>query len=500
MLLHNKMLQILNNCDFNLIEITTNKIQVLIFLSIIKMYQSTTENYDIYNQYKKEYIKYLLVINLFFFCILYILSYNKSNNFSPYKPNIEKIIIGNGSYAKIGIISDIHLSQSLKQKNIQIFQHYSNNIRIALKYFRENSVDVLIFAGDITNDGSLINLFYFKKILHSIYNGFSKPKCIFIMGNHDFYNFKSTPEEIQKNFYKITNSYPNSHYIINNYHFIFLSQNNSENSINYTWVKNNINIAKRNLNKKGDPIFMITHIPPKNTIYGSESFLGHKDLYNFLKNYNEVICISGHTHRSLKNIKSIWHGNFTAVNTQSISFISIDKYFANEKEVIFESGKNTDSMGLIAHLNDKNIIFERIQFYNGEIMEEKWKIDFPINNKNFGCITKKNYKKIIPNFSNDTIKLEEIKKNNSYGKYIVFNAAQHQDYVYKYKIILEYKKNYSQKIFYYYSDYYTNTKFRKKIIKYKLPDYIISGIYNIKIYAIDSFNSISYPIKKRIKI
>ena len=46
----------------------------------------------------------------------------------------------------------------------------------------------------------------------------------------------------------------------------------------------------------------------------------------------------------------------------------------------------------------------------------------------------------------------------------------------------------------YYSDYYKNKKLRKDIIKYKLPDYLISGKYNVEIYAFDSFNNISEPL------
>ena len=324
------------------------------------------------------------------------------------------------------------------------------------------------------------------------------------MGNHDFYDSKFSIKENQKKFYKVINSYPNSHYIINNFHFLFWSQDNgliNENAIdNYTWIKNNIEISQKDSKRKGDPIFIITHIPPKKTVYGSEDIWGHTGIYDFLNNYHEVICISGHSHYSLRNIKSIWQGDFTVVNTQSISYVDLDTYFTNVKEVRYESGKNTDSMGLIAHLTDKNIIFERVEFLTGEIMEEKWKIDFPINVENFEYTFEKRNKKEQPVFHDDNIKIEEIKENNDFGKYIVFNAATHSDYIYKYKIILKKENYYDHQELYYYSDYYKNEKVRKKIMKFKLPSQIQSGIYNIEIYAIDSFDNISLPIKGRITI
>ena len=64
-------------------------------------------------------------------------------------------------------------------------------------------------------------------------------------------------------------------------------------------------------------------------MYGSEGIWGHQGMFNLLKNYHEVICISGHSHYSLRNTKSIWQGDFTVVNTQSIGYVDLDNYFRN---------------------------------------------------------------------------------------------------------------------------------------------------------------------------
>ena len=373
-----------------------------------------------------------------------------------------------------------------------------------MKYFKNLQVDVLIITGDITNNGLYINFLYFNKIFFSVYDKISKPLVISLMGNHDFYDFNNTENENRKNFYRLTNSYPNSHYIINKYNFIFCSQDNHLNDEkgfnNYIWLKNSIKFARHNLNRKGDPIFIFTHIPPKNTVYGTETILGNIGIFNLLKKYHEIICISGHSHYSLKNIKSIWQGDFTVINTQSISYIDLDPKFENLKEVRYESGKNFESMGLIAHLTDKNVIFERVEFSTGEIMEEKWQVDFPINANNFQYTFDKRNKKEKPVFNDNNIRIELIQENNISEKFIVFNAASHSDYIYKYKIFLKNKNNDTEKILYYYSDYYMNAKKRKKTIKFKLPKNDYSGSYYLEIYAIDSFDNISEPIKKEITI
>ena len=147
---------------------------------------------------------------------------------------------------------------------------------------------------------------------------------------------------------------------------------------------------------------------------------------------------------------------------QSISYIDIDNYFENAKDIRYESGKDFESMGLIAHLTEKNIIFERVEFYNGETLEEKWKIDCPINIENFVYTFDKRNKKEKPAFHDENINIVEVKEKNKYQKYIIFNAAIHSDYVYKYKIKFHKINNGLEKVFYYYSDYYKNEKKENK--------------------------------------
>ena len=292
-------------------------------------------------------------------------------------------------------------------------------------------------------------------------------------------------------------SYPYSHYIINNFNFIFWSNDDLNNkklrSEDFSWIKSTLENARKNKNKEGDPIFVVTHMHPKKTCYGGEDIWGHDDIYDILKDYPEVISISGHSHYSLRNIKSIWQGQFTAINTQSLSYVDLDPIYVNTKNVRIESAEN-DSMGLIAHLNQNNIIFDRIEFYTEEIMEERWKIDFPINTSNFIYTFDKRNKKIKPIFKDTNgIKVETKEENNSIKNYIVFNAAFHQDYIYIYKIVFI-NQNVNRE-YLYYSDYYKNKKLRKEILKFELPNNLKNGKYNVQIYAIDSFDNISEPKK-----
>ena len=301
------------------------------------------------------------------------------------------------------------------------------------------------------------------------------------------------------------NSYPFSHYLINNYNFIFWSYSFiiKGNSIKeeYSWLKSRIEIARKKIKKVGDPIFIISHMPPLKTVYGSENILGDKNLYDILRNYPEVISITGHSHYSLRNKRSIWQGEFTALNIQSTSYIELDKLYNNYLDVV-NSSKN-DSMGLIVYLKKNNVIFDRIQFSTEEILEERWNINFPMNASNFIYKFDKMNKKLKPFFDGKNgIKIEIINKKKYNKKiFIIFKAAFHQDYVYKYKIILKnIEKKENNIIYYYYSDYYKSKKNRQKILKFEIPNDIKRGKYNIEIYAIDTFGNISRPKKETIKI
>jgi hypothetical protein len=313
------------------------------------------------------------------------------------------------------------------------------------------------------------------------------------MGNNDYRDSKFSILEHQKIFYKFMNSYPYAHYMINNYNFIFWSndnQNTNENGVQkYSWIKSTLENARKNKNKEGDPIFVITHMPPAGTTYGSGKY--HKGIFEILKKYPEVICISGHSHYSLKNPKSIWQGDFTVINTQSISYLGLDRIYYNSEDVFSNSAKN-NSMGLIAYLNEESVSFDRIEFSTGETFGESWKINFPIEKSNFIYTSDKRNTKIKPVFTgNSEIKIEKVLENNIDEKYIVFDSSTHSDVVHSYKIILKSANKPNNKIeLLYYSDYYKNKDLRNKIMKFRLPD-IKKGKYNVEIYAIDFFGNIS---------
>ena len=173
--------------------------------------------------------------------------------FSPYSPKITKIKVRDGKLAKIGVIID---SQLKKNITTNFFNFYSYNMFRALKNISNHNIDIIIFAGDITFDGNIINYLYFKEIYNSVYENHKRPILISLMGNHDYTDKTFSKIGNQKKFFKYMNSYPFSHYLINNYNFIFWSysfiiKGNSIKEEN-SWIKSRIEIARKKIKKVGD--------------------------------------------------------------------------------------------------------------------------------------------------------------------------------------------------------------------------------------------------------
>ena len=450
-------------------------------------------------QKKKCNIKYLVQYSIYIFSInliLFILS-NKwlSSEFTRDLALVEKLMINNGTSLKMGIISDFQLKGSSENP----IGFSSKNLYQTLKVFKKRKIDLIIILGDISHNGLSSNFQLYKDIFNSVYqNTTKKPKVISLMGNHDYFNTSLSIFERQKQYYSIVGDYPSSHYIINYYHFIFWGNDNEKigdnGTANTLWIDKELKLAKKYLYRKGDPIFVFTHMHPMKTVYGSENIWGSQVIFDALKNYSEVICFSGHSHYSLRNDRSIWQKEFTVINTQSISYVDLDNYFVNSNEVR-QISSNNSYMGIISELNENKITMERIYFMTEEVLEDKWVINFPINNNSFNYTLDKLSKNIKPPFfeKQNNIKFDESKR------LLKFLSAIHQRYVYCYKIIFKNSKN-NQKILKYYSDYYIVPKLRKKEVELYIPINITENYdYNIEIYAIDSFGQESQPLLYSLK-
>ena len=465
------------------------------------------ESNNLSSFFTKEYIAYLLISNIIIILFSSIFTWV---TYSPFD-NIIKRITLNQKELKIGIISDTQLPPEYYTKN-DYYDTFVDHLDRTLRILNSQKIDILIVAGDISDQGATYSYNLFLSRFNHIFKN-KKPILNIIMGNHDYWSKEQeSASKSQMKFHYAFKQSPFSHKVINGYHFIMWSHENRYLDLTAAskieWVKEQIEIALKE--DKNKPIFVITHMNPFDTVYGSIEW-GNINIKNALINYENVISISGHSHFSLIDERSIWQGNFTAIQTQAIAYIELEKGKENGSVPKNEFGQNKpcikNYMGLIMNVNDEKIEFNRISFEKNEFYGNKWIIELPINKNNFRYTNLEREKKSVAPFwkkeQNKSINVKYMKnaQTNEIKSVLFFEQPFHDNFVHSYEIELIYLKDNSfGGKFLYFSDFYLMPEDREKIIKLGICSYIKSGEYNIKITGIESFGKKSEPIEGTIVV
>lgn len=209
---------------------------------------------------------------------------------------------------RFGAISDNHLDTRQPDS--------WERTRLAFEFFKKHKVDFFVDSGDITNTFQPDMLKLWRKMYLEVFSDeATRPDFLMIPAGHDKSGAASTAAGYAE-FVKLTGSGAvNPVKVVKGYHFVSLAQ----------WE--NSRILKRNLeaavaaSKPGQPVFVITHVPPKGTTHGSSSKAGGDDsLRPLLNKYPQVISLAGHTHNRLMDERAIWQGEFTAVNLGTLAY------------------------------------------------------------------------------------------------------------------------------------------------------------------------------------
>lgn len=352
---------------------------------------------------------------------------------------------------RVAVISDLQMPDSESKTS-----HQYESFEKTLTMLNNKGMDALIIAGDFTDLATKQAYGAYREIYDRVMGGAEKPIALYVMGNHDYWlaDFvKSweipTPAKMQKRFTEFTGEYPYSHKIINGYHFISWSSSNGTYDKSYSdkkWIKSELDKAVAADPTK--PIFVITHLNPSDTAYGSDEW-GNEDIADVLKDYKQVISISGHSHYSLIDERSVWQGDYTAFTTQSLDYIEL------------ESGKfngsiPTDAYGnsladkvpacLYMEIENDKVTVSRLEANTGKELKEPWVIRAPFGSEESlsaytGARADSNK---APKLSRDLkAAVSEITDNNGKAqKVLSFRAGKDDDFVHSYKLeFLDGEKN-----------------------------------------------------------
>ena len=285
------------------------------------------------------------------------------------------------------VTSDVHIREEAVdlQSRERLSQLYDTAYSYADNHPDYKKLDAIFFVGDITNNGTVDELTYFFDYVKE--NTREGTLARAVMGNHEVYDaggFKTTDgvTKAAARFLEISEyETTDVHLTLSGYHFIMVSPDlyKTDSSMFFSaekliWIRQELDKAKSDTPDK--PIFLFQHEPPRGTMVGSTATSGDQLLHRLLKDYPHVIDFSGHTHVPMTNPNVIWQGEYTALNTASLAYLSIPIYDANGKMTrpkqlnetgaftteISQDGPRNAGMYYIVEIDAKGVI--RILRYN----------------------------------------------------------------------------------------------------------------------------------------
>ena len=375
---------------------------------------------------------------------------------------------------KVGIISDTQLPPT--EEALKNDDKYVEHLRNALIAMKNNDVDMILFAGDIGDLGTYFAFETYENTIDEVY-GEDRPIVQTVMGNHDFWG-KTATNHI-KAFKQVMGESPWTHYVVNGYHFIGASPNCGMMKRDYVltsrWLEKEL--EKASAESQGKPIFVTTHSQPKDTCYGSDDW-GDSSLNEVLSKYPNVILFGGHSHYSVLDERTIWQGDYTVLQTQSLSYIELET--GKENGTIPPNADKTP-MGYIMDFTDSEIQIHRVLFDGSEMgIEQKadmlWSFDLPYKNTgkySFDARKAVNSAPVITD-TNGTANI------NGENIELTFTAGEDDDFVHSYEVVVDDKDS-----FLFFSDYYNGLENMSDTVTLSLKS--DGENHSYKIYAVDSW-------------
>ncbi len=290
---------------------------------------------------------------------------------------------------RLGILSDVHI-------------HGAGAVPMLEKafiFFRDAGADGVIIAGDIADTGLVTQLQLTADAWFRVFPDNKAPdgrtvEKLFVYGNHDVSNMgerelaKRYPDAAERARQRI-NRDPQGTWEkcfrepwgggvyakqVKGYTFVGAHWGH-EKELDAFLQANADRLGLRG----GKPFFYAQHPHPGNTVQGSWAW-GHDGGVSTraLEKFPNAVAFSGHSHYSHTDDRCVWQGTFTSVGTSSLSYI-FAQYWRENGETY---GKRplqmpclkewTGKQGLLLHVYDDRLVFERREFVTGEKTGPDW--------------------------------------------------------------------------------------------------------------------------------
>lgn len=331
------------------------------------------------------------------------------------------------------VVSDIHY----RDENSVERERMEKAVRIAYELSEKeeySKLDALYVVGDFATRGTETQMRAFKSTLDKTLK--EGTEVTLSLASHEFMH--DGEEGALKRFREIFSAEPDTHKVINGYHFISVTSTNGchFDDAKREWVAAELKKAVKDDPKR--PIFFFQHPHIMGTVYGSANW-GEDELTDILMNYPQIIDFSGHSHAPINDPRSIHQRHFTCLGTGTLSYFELDEF--DKVYGTCPPGKENAAQMLIVEA-DADM---RVRIYPYDVLTSNffpfvWKIDEAWNPESY-LYTDKRYKSdIAPYFEQDA--KAEITDVKADGFTVVFDQAKiSEEYVNDYNIIVKNKDN-----------------------------------------------------------
>ena len=383
------------------------------------------------------------------------------------------------------------------------------NLERALDVLAPLKPDIVLNNGDINDTGRDTHAVAYYKARCDARLG--KIPHIACMGNHEI---DFLPKElaqirssaiIRAEFNSIFGYAPSErlvHRVVCGYDFIALSL-----SLSSRYTVDEINMLKEAIEKavKRDPakpVFVVTHYHPKDTVNDSDNEKKGGLLRRLFNAYPQVVSISGHTHNPLQDPRSIWQGEFTAIDTSTLCYgcITMKPPANNQISCLVPYGH--ESVGcLFLEVYADRLVFRRFSVRDRREIEPKspWTVPWPhVPSSAPYSFEKRRASEKAPQFAQDA----EPTLWYDFGYiYLMFNAAKDASSVLGYRIELTPDAG-EPRTYFQLSDYYRIPEHRQNRVVFRAPpDSLEAGKrYRCRIFPVGFFGAEGKPADWRFSV
>ena len=216
----------------------------------------------------------------------------------------------------VGILTDTHVLDA---------DDSCERVGDALRLFRAREVDLVAHVGDLADRFYRRGYAAYRAKFDSVFAGTVKrPREAYVFAAHDAFSYPdasrhhaATYEQAHEAFEAMKAILKVPHDMddvleVGGFPFVICSQ----------WLQPQD--YERRLERvvadhPGVPVFVLDHLPPFDTV-GNSFFWGNDQRRRILDRFPQVVHISGHNHASIRDERSFWQGEFTAVNAGSMSY------------------------------------------------------------------------------------------------------------------------------------------------------------------------------------